>query len=415
MTTWRYVAVATGPGADRRRGEMTGATAGDVRRSLRRVGLQVIDIRPIRGGGATGLGRPSALRRVWHRHLRRRRQLVRGDLCDSLATMLESGVPILEAVATLIGSDRGTGDRSRVMLTEIHGRLQGGASFSEALDAHRDWFDPAQIAMLRMGQQRGELSDVLRHLAERSARGDELTRQLVGALTYPAIVSAVGLGVVLFLSVNTLPELARILGDAGLEVPALTRGVMAIGQGIIRHWMFIVLAAAAAAGLVGLGIGLADRHGVGAPDWVTRRTPRILRRLGIAALSVRLAELVRTGIPVSEAMVIVAPTVGPRALRRTIERAAERVERGHELSAALDDPDWFDAEYRRLVDIGLASGELDSVLERLGRRYERQAERLIDRLATLLEPAAILTLAVLVGTVVMAAMLPLIRLQEIIG
>ncbi|MCH8314446.1 MAG: type II secretion system F family protein, partial [Planctomycetes bacterium] len=87
---------------------------------------------------------------------------------------------------------------------------------------------------------------------------------------------------------------------------------------------------------------------------------------------------------------------------------------GDELTAALDDELWFDGEFRQLLAIGQATGELDSLLERIGRRYARQAERLIDRLAALLEPSVILTLAVLVGLVVMAAILPLLRLQEVL-
>ena len=94
--------------------------------------------------------------------------------------------------------------------------------------------------------------------------------------------------------------------------------------------------------------------------------------------------------------------------------AADRVERGEELAEAMDDEIWFDAEFRRLLAIGQSTGELDSLLERIGQRYARQAKRLIDRLAALLEPCVILTLAVLVGLVVMAAILPLLRLQEVL-
>ena len=101
-------------------------------------------------------------------------------------------------------------------------------------------------------------------------------------------------------------------------------------------------------------------------------------------------------------------------MARQLHTAADRVERGDELAAAMDDEHWFDGEFRGLLAIGQATGELDSLLERIGRRYARQAERLIDRLAALLEPSVILTLAVLVGLVVMAAILPLLRLQEVL-
>jgi len=125
----------------------------------------------------------------------------------------------------------------------------------------------------------------------------------------------------------------------------------------------------------------------------------------------------RAGIPAVEALRVLPSTVsgvGAPGLRAALGRAADEVERGASLAAALDDGLWFDTEFRRLVAIGEASGELETQLERLGSRYERRARRLIERLASLLEPAVILTLAALVGLVVMAAVLPLIQLQEVI-
>lgn len=135
--------------------------------------------------------------------------------------------------------------------------------------------------------------------------------------------------------------------------------------------------------------------------------------MAVARVTLQLSELLRTGVPMVEALRVLAPTTAAGGLRRRLESAADMLERGEELSAALNDEHWFDPELRRLLDIGQASGELETLLERIGHRYTRQATRLIDRLTTLLEPAVILTLAVMVGLVVMAAILPLLRLQEI--
>ena len=150
------------------------------------------------------------------------------------------------------------------------------------------------------------------------------------------------------------------------------------------------------------------------PLWLRRWSPHVLRKLAVARLSIQLAELLRTGVPMVDALRVVAPTTPGVTLRRRLLEAADRVERGEDIAAALDDEHWFDGEFQRLLQIGQTSGELDTLLDRLGHRYARQANRMIDRLATLLEPAVILTLAVLVGLVVMAAILPLLRLQEVV-
>ena len=136
--------------------------------------------------------------------------------------------------------------------------------------------------------------------------------------------------------------------------------------------------------------------------------------MAVGGLALRLAELIRSGVPMVDALRILAPTTGHYSLRHELLLAAESVERGEELSKALHDEHWFDTEFQRLLDVGQNSGELDQMLQRIGHRYQRQAKRLIDRLATLLEPAVILLLATFVGTVVIAAVLPLVRLQEVL-
>jgi type IV pilus assembly protein PilC len=218
--------------------------------------------------------------------------------------------------------------------------------------------------------------------------------------------------------VKTLPELAKILTDAKIEVPSLTARVMWVGQMLASHWLLIGLAA-----IAGLLIAVATPEVARRLNW---QPPHALRRvhflgcwgvartIAVGGLALRLAELLRSGVPMVEAIRVVAPTVSSRGLRAALMDGAERLERGDELAAALDDQRWFDAEFRRLLDIGQTSGELDAMLQRIGERYQRQAQRLIDRLATLLEPLVILCLAAMVGVVVMAAILPLLRLQEIL-
>ena len=229
----------------------------------------------------------------------------------------------------------------------------------------------------------------------------------------------VGLGVVVFLSVKTLPDLTQILTNAGIETPALTVKVMGFGQLLARHWLLILtVLLALAAALPVIRKMLATRQ-LELPDRLRRLYPRVLRRIAVARVSLQLAELLRSGVPMVQALRVLGPTASGStgtagsSLHRRLMTAADRVERGDELAAALDDELWFDPQFRRLLTIGQTTGELDALLERLGRRYTRQANRLIDRLTALLEPCVILTLAVFVGIVVMAAILPLLRWLEV--
>ena len=411
MSVWRYSAVPiAGQASERRSGEIAGDSALTVRQSLRRIGLQVIELRPARRRAAAWPGRDA-----WRAHLRRRRGMERAELYDSLATMLDSGLPLLEALDTAQRSlSRGAG-RRRSMLVQLREDVRSGSALSQAMGEHDSWFDPAEIAMVAAGQHSGNLSSVLRTLAERHERSGEIVQRLVAALAYPAIVSAVGLGVVVFLSTQTLPGMVTILTDADVETPALTGHVLAFGQFVAARWVLIlVVALGALLGGFTLRRFLIER-GVEAPGWLRALSPRVGRRLAIAHLARRLSDLVRSGVPLTEALRVLAPTTNQRGLRRRVLEAADQLEAGQELAGVMTDEHWFDPEFRRLLGIGQASGELDELLERIGQRYERQANRLIDRLTTLLEPAVILTLAFLIGLVVMAAVLPMVRLQEVLG
>ncbi|MBL9149245.1 MAG: type II secretion system F family protein [Phycisphaerae bacterium] len=140
------------------------------------------------------------------------------------------------------------------------------------------------------------------------------------------------------------------------------------------------------------------------------------RGVALARALRRVAELLRSGLPLVEALRVTAPSCRglSTGLAMALRRAARRIESGDDVSESLDAPAWFDAELRRLVAVGEAGGGLEPVLLRVAERHERQADRLVDRLSSLLEPAAILVLAALVGTVVMAAVLPLVKLQEVL-
>lgn len=286
MTLWRYRAVplhltggrAAAPSSVQS-GELPGQTAADVRAALRRVGLQAVDVRPlsqshaiaralallgIRGRNPDLCTNPAADTRTrsslvrawttahamvvgrWMQHLRQRRARHRAELYDSLATMLESGLPLLDAIDTLISSSEGKGLALRALLTAMREELRDGAAPGAAMESLRtggaSWFSPVEVAMVHAAHASGNLPGVLRRLAIRSEHAGELTRRLVGALTYPTIVAVVGLGVVIFLSLKTLPGLVKVLEQAKLPVPPLTEAVMGFGRIIAGQWALMALA-----------------------------------------------------------------------------------------------------------------------------------------------------------------------------
>lgn len=406
MTLFQYTARKRDAPTAPVRGEVAAATRAEARAALRRIGLQVLEVRPltIRQGVPAGL-----LREAWHRHVRNRRRSSRSELFDGLATLLGSGLPLLESIEALRSSAARASRPAALLLMRLREALKGGSSFSDALRAESAWFDGVECAMIAAGERAGTLPGVLRSLSERQERSAKVAEKLAGALAYPAVVLLLGIGVVVFLSTQTLPELVRILTDAKVEPPALTSAVVVAGSVLTEHGILLLL-----------GLLLVGGGALVLPTWLARSggsldrlRPELIRRMRVAGVASGIAELLFAGVPLVESVRVVAPTLGRSSLQGVLRTAAERLERGDPPAVAFSGTTWFDAEFLRLLELGTSTGELPALLERVGARYRRSAERAIDRAAAILEPAAIVALATLVGTVALAAVLPLVRLREV--
>lgn len=413
MTVWRYEAVALDRTArESVSGVVPAAGRADARAALRRIGLQALVLEPLdaekadeaRPGGVEWLDRLGA-RDVMTRVMRSRRVAYRAELADSIATMLDAGMTLAEALTT---ASRATRDRRmRVMLVSVEQTISTGEGLARAMRARRGWFDDAECALIEAGHRSGELAAAWRTIGARLERRAQTAGRLLGVAAYPMLVACVSVVVVAFLGTRTLPELTKILDGAGVAVPRLTAVVMMVGGGIAKWgWAF------------GAGVGCA---GVLLVRWMRRPLrrlaervrPRVVVAMRVARASRTVADLLAAGVPLAESLRVTAPSSG-RSLGGALLEAAAGIERGEELATAFGDEGWFDAEARRVLALAQATGDLAPALGRLADRWERRAQRAIDGLARAAEPALILALAVIVGTIVMAAVLPLIRLQEVL-
>lgn len=413
MSTWRYTA-RDAKTLEIRTSVIQADTDAAARAALRKAGLRPIQVRPIRSKRITSF----PLKDSMHRHMRSRRVHLKADLYDALSILLDAGIPLASAIRTM-GRSR-TGRRQLVSLTHsIADGVQEGRRLSECMEDHPDWFDASEIAMIEAGQRTGEMGSILRRLAERQARSGELSSKLIGALSYPMLVGVIGIGVTLFLSVKTLPELTEILDEAQIQPPGLTLWVMNAGQFAWVYGMWLLMACAVAPLIVVLSArGVPDTISNACQQFFTSRIPAVFRRIKTADTMLSLAELLETGVPLVDSIRVVSPTmrgIHGRLLAQALIEGADRIEQGESVLCLFEDELWFSEEHRQMMRAGEAAGELPRTLSRIGELDLRASRRLLDRFASMLEPAAIVFLAILVGTVVMAAVLPLIRLQEIVG
>jgi len=411
---FRYRAVEPGSGRVHT-GEISGDSAYAVRSALRRSGWQVESVQKVEPW-RWPLAESVVLRtwrRWWVARRCRNRRAQRADLFDAIGALIAAGIPLEQALARLASSSARAAPERR-MLRAVRDRVRAGEPLSAACAAHADWFDAVDLAVLDAGQAAGELPSMLSGLASFHQSGSSSGHRLTMALAYPALLMMAALGVTVFISRNTLPQLLAMVRDAGLDEPLLSRLVVTVGQGLVLWWPVVLLAT------VLLTWGLRA--------WATRLDPqsrfgarvhgnalaRARGRLRVAQLATVLSRLLQSGIPLDEALEVVAQSAGQRALRDLLQRSAEAVRRGEDFSALLEASPLLDPEFAQLLRVAEQAGDLPEVLARIAERSERAAARSIDRVALILEPLAILFLAGLIGTIVMAAVLPLVRLGDML-
>ena len=329
------------------------------------------------------------------------------ELFRSLALLLRAGLPLTEALEVLTRRRKGA---LVAVIKDVADRILGGASAAEALAAHPAWFDALMISAVRVGELTGHLDETVQELAEHLQQDEKLRGQVTGALAYPMVVVAVGTGVVLFLMTYVLPQLLQVLEASGRPLPTSTWIVQSISVLLREHWF--ALSIAVVAGAVGLTAAL--RHEKGQRLWHAwqLRLPLVgplLRKTLVARLAQPLTLLLRTGVPFVEALREVAAITKHRVLRGELEAAAHAVEAGRGIALALTDSRVLPPVVVQVLAVGQESGELPTLLAELRTRYDTEVRLAVQRFTAVLEPLLIVLLAVAVGVVVFACLMPILE------
>ncbi len=407
---FRYQAVEPISGVIRH-GEMAGGSAFEVRAALRRIGLQPVLVEPIVAPQTAQWAKP--LVQAWEGHLRQRRQPAVADICQSLATLLKAGVTLDDALAILTSSPT-RAPAERAMTGRLRDGIRDGRPLSMAAAAEAAWFDRFDVALIAAGQQAGDLPTTLRATAAHHQRSGSISQRLFVALAYPVLLGLAGLGVVMFLGVAVLPQLATLLTQARQPVPGLTLAVMHTGQFLLWGWP-VVLAVLIAV-LVAIR-RLIARIAIDSP-WGRRvhgnPIARLQRRYRAGRLSWSLARLLGAGMTVTDALAVVADTLHDRPLRALVLEAQAAITRGEDFSAVIARSPILDPEIAQLIRVGERSGELATMLEQIADHAFRAADAAMDRVAALIGPLSIVLLAGVVGLIALACVLPLSRLGDIL-
>jgi len=331
-----------------------------------------------------------------------------------LATLIGAALPIEEALRAAAAQSRQP--RIQSMLIAVRARVLEGHSLANALGAFPAAFPELYRATVAAGEHAGHLAPVLEQLADYTEQRQQSRQKIQMALLYPVILMLASLGIVGFLLGYVVPDVVRVFVDSGQTLPALTRGLILLSE-LVKAWGALVIVLAV------LGV-IAFRRALRNDD-LRRRWHAFLLRLPLiggliaatetARFASTLAILVRSGVPLVEALAIGAEVVSNRIIRTDVANATQRVREGGSLSRALEASRQFPPMMLHMIASGERSGELDQMLARTARNQENDLAATIGLLVGLFEPFMLVFMGAVVLVIVLAILLPILSLNQLVG
>ncbi|WEZ09383.1 type II secretion system F family protein [Priestia flexa] len=325
------------------------------------------------------------------------------------STLLKAGVTVVES--TRILSAQTESKLLQRALVQIEEEIREGNALSSACAKFPHAFPSMFINMVKAGEVAGNLDETLERLADYFEKQHRTRQKIISALAYPAAVGVVSIAVVIFLLVSVVPMFADMFKDFGAELPAITKFVLASSGFMQKFWWVIV----GLSSIIAVGLSLLYKR----PqtkyylDYAMLKLPvfgPMLQKAAIARFTRTLSSLFSSSVPILQAIHTVEGVIGNEVVSQVLKKARTSLEKGASLTEPMEKHWVFPPLVTRMILVGEETGALDTMLSKVADFYEAEVETTTDRLKSLIEPLMIVLLAVLVGTIVLAIMVPMFDL-----
>ncbi len=335
----------------------------------------------------------------------------RAFLSRQLATMLNSGIPLVEAVKILIQETKNPVVKES--LTEIARDLESGLTFSGAIEKQPNLFNNIYVAIVRSGEASGKLEEVLLQLADNMEKENSLVGKIKGAMVYPIFIITAMIGVAILMMVRVMPQLKGIFEESKVELPFTTRVLLASSDFMVKYWWLVV--AAMIGSLIGLRFWLKTPNGTFLLNKLQLRIPGgFSEGIYMSRFTRTMSLLIKAGLPIIEALKITGEVMNNIVYKDSLEQASSQVERGLPLSAPLgQDERLYPTIVSSMILVGEQTGRLDTLLEKLAIYYDDEMNEKVKGLSSLIEPVVIVILGIGVAFLVMAVLMPIYNISQI--
>lgn len=342
---------------------------------------------------------------------------MRGALLDfthQLAAITESGIPMIAGLKAV--GDQTSHARLRTAIGNIVGRIEGGRSLAEAMDAEPDVFSELFVKTIAAGEAAGDVPEVLHSLARYMEQETETRSQVKSAMMYPALVVVALVFATAFMLVFVVPQFAEMFDRFGGELPLATRILLAISGTVMHHYVWVIISIIA--GVYLIRALLTYRRPRAWLDVQVLKMP-VVGKLLLGVYMTRFIELLglltRSALPITQSLRVTADSMTNDALKKDVRGMVRSIEGGRTLGEAFAETRWLTPLVKRMLAIGEQAGRSDQILAYVGKYYTAQTQRSIKLLSTLIEPVLVTSLAGVVLFFALAIFLPMWKVLKLVG
>src|SRR5438093_1296139 len=327
------------------------------------------------------------------------------------STLQDAGLPVLRSLKIL--EHQMKPGVLKNALIDVVDDVESGSTLSEAFGKHPKCFDRLYVNMVRAGEAGGALETILQRLADFKEKSQSLKRRITGALVYPVVVILVAIGILTFIMLYIIPKFEKIFKDFNMKLPAITEWLMATSKWFGTYWYVLPLFPLSF--WLQLKLIRLSKTGAYALDRIYLWIPvvgLIMEKTIVARTMRTLGTLVASGVPILEALSITRETCTNAVFERAYQRVYESIREGDTIAQPLKESRLVDDMVVNMIDVGEETGDLDTMLYKIADVYDEEVNVLVEGLLKLLEPMMTVVLGGIVGLIVTALFLPLIKLLE---
>ena len=333
-------------------------------------------------------------------------------LTQQLATLVNAGLTLDDSLSTLIKLAE-TGNIKSI-LSGIRKKVHGGSSFADALAEHPKVFSKLYVNMIRAGEAGGILGETLSRLAMFMEKSVELKNSIRSAMVYPAILTFVGGTAVIILITFVIPQFSKLFEEMGAALPLPTQIMLGISSIIINYWPALILGTLGFISAFIFYIG--TNKGRLRWDEILLKLPLfgpLIRKIEVSRFSLTMATLLKSGVPILQAMGIVQSIMINRVIANSVINIRQALKRGKGLSGPLEEAGIFPPMAVHMITVGETSGSLDEMLTKVSKTYDKEVEQSIKQVISLIEPMMILLMALIIGFIVISMLLAIFSANDI--